>query len=194
MGTEEEGFLDLIINSVEDAGLATESLGRLNALLEELNQKTEESTAEMQQLSKPIDPNQAKPLINRQADNWENFAQRAEAELPILATKFRTAINSFTKAGQLMNDFETLDREAVQNSLDAIVNLKAVAINAQASTLDFRGAVQSVPRMTTRLNHAKRYLVEVLDRIVGEYQAVENLSGEAEKMFQEVLEKIDSKK
>jgi hypothetical protein len=72
------------------------------------------------------------------------------------------------------------------------VNLKTVAIKAQESTLGFRKAVQSVPRMTTRLNHSKRYLVEVLDKIVEEYQAVENLSTEAEKMFLDLLEKANS--
>jgi hypothetical protein len=189
---EEEGFLDLVITSVENTGLARESLERLSTLLQELNEKTVNNTAEIKQLPQPIDANQAKPIINRQADNWENFAQRAEAELPILATKFRTAINSFTKAGQIMNDFEIIDKETVTTSLDAIVNLKTVAIKAQESTLGFRKAVQSVPRMTTRLNHSKRYLVEVLDKIVEEYQAVENLSTEAEKMFLDLLEKANS--
>ena len=60
--------------------------------------------------------------------------------------------------------------------------------------LGFRSAVQSVPRMTTRLNHAKRHLVEVLDKIIEEYQAVENLSTEAEKVFLGLLEKLDSVK
>ncbi len=45
--------------------------------------------------------------------------------------------------------------------------------------------------MTTRLNRAKRDLITVLDKIIEEYRIVENLSGEAEKLFATLLENID---
>jgi len=190
----EEGFLDLIILSVEDMGLATESIGHIGTLMQELNKKTEESTKEITELSQPINPNQARPIINRQADNWENFSQRAEAELPILSTKFRSGIDSYTRAAQLLNDFETKDRNQVKDALDAITNLRSVSIDAQKNTKHFRDTVQQIPRMTTRLNHAKRRLVDVLDKILEEYKAEENLATEAEKIFTEILEKFDTAK
>ncbi len=188
----EDGYLDLIIQSVEDFKLGTESINRIGSLLTDLNEKTEAGTAEITQLSKPINPNEARLIINRQADNWESFAKRAEAELPILSAKFRSGIDSYIKAAQIMDDFETKDREIVKDGLDAILNLKGSAIDAQKSTQGFRTVVQGLPRMTVRLNHAKRYLVEVLDKIIEEYRAAENLSTEAEKVFVDLLEKIDS--
>lgn len=188
----EEGFLDLIISSMEDTKLASESISRIGALMKELNTKTNESTKEIKQLSQPINPNEARPIINRQADNWENFAQRADAELPILSSKFRSGIDSYTKAAQLLSDFETKDRDQVKTAIDTLKNLRSVSIDAQKSTLGFRDVVQKTPRMTTRLNHAKRHLVETLDKILEEYEVEENLAFEAEKVFEELLRRFDS--
>jgi len=188
----EEGFLDLIISSAEDMKLATESINRIGTLMQELNKKTVDITAELNQLSKPINPNVARPIINRQADIWESFAQRANGELPILSTKFRSGINSYIKATQIMTDFETKDRDTIQSGLDAIAILRANVIKAKSSTKGFITVVQVMPRMTTRLNHAKRLLVEILDKIVEEYETEESLSAEAEKTIISVLQNADS--
>ncbi len=186
----EPGFLDLIIASVEDMGLGTESTGRLGALLTELNTKTAENTKEITELPEPINPKMAKSLVNRQADNWETFAQRAEAELQILSAKFRSGIDAYTKAAQLLNDFETKDRDQVKGAIEAVRNLRSVGIDAQKSTKGFRDTVQKIPRMTTQLNHAKRHLVEVLNKIIEEYEVEENIATEAEKIFNDILEKF----
>jgi len=190
---DEEGFLDLIISSGEDLALGTESIKRIGALLKELNEKTTNHTEEINQLSKPINPNEARIIINRQADTWENFATRAEAELPILSAKFRSGINSYAKSAQIMTDFQLQlkDRVTVQGALDAIKTLKVNVIEAIKKTMDLKKAVLNIPRMTVRLNHAKRYLVTVLDEIIDEYEVEENLSTEAEKIIVDVLQKIN---
>ena len=91
-----------------------------------------------------------------------------------------------------MNDFQTQDKNTVQSSYDTMVNLKNSVTDAKASIQGFKNAIQAVPRMTTRLNRAKKYLITVLDKIIEEYRIVENLSGEAEKLFATLLESIDS--
>ena len=186
----EEGFLDLIILSIEDFGLAGESINRIGTLLEELSSKTQGNTEEVSKLSQPITPNEARPLINRQADTYENFAQRAEVELPILSTKFRSAIVAYTKSAQLLMDFETKDSDQIKQAIDVMSTFKSAITNAQQSTRNLKDAVQSLPRMTTRLNHAKRHLVDVLDKILEEYEAEENLTTEAEKSLWMFYEKL----
>ncbi len=124
--TEEEGFLDLIISSVENMELSSESLNRLSEMTTELNGKTEEGTVELTNLSQPVNPTEAKRIINRQADNWEDYAKRAEAELLIFTEKFHSSIDFYIKAGHIMNDFQTQDKNTVQSSYDAMVSLRVV--------------------------------------------------------------------
>jgi len=188
----EEGFLDLIISSVDDMRSAGESINRIGVLLQELNEKTAESTDEMNRLSQPVNPHEARPIINRQAENWEKFAQRAEVELPILSAKFRSGIDSYTKSAQLLNDFETKDRDQVMNAIDVVRKLRSTSIAAQVSTKNFRDVVQKIPRLTVQLNHAKRHINKVLDDILEEYATEENLATEAERILVSVLQKFDA--
>ena len=83
------------------------SLNRLSEMTTELNGKTEEGTVELTNLSQPVNPTEAKRIINRQADNWEDYAKRAEAELLIFTEKFHSSIDFYIKAGHIMNDFQT---------------------------------------------------------------------------------------
>ena len=171
---------------------AGESINRIGSLLQELNAKTIENTAEINQLSKPINPVEAKLLVDSQAGYYEEFAMRAEAELPILSTRFRSGIKSYTRSAQLLEDFESKDKEQVVNALEVIKNLRSVALRAQESTVTFRVIVQKLPRMSVIFNHAKRHVVLVLDKIIDEYKAEENLAGEAEKLIMDVLRRFDS--
>jgi hypothetical protein len=188
----EEGFLDLIITSVDDMESAGESINRIGALLQELKIKTVGSTDEMNRLSQPVNPHEARSIINRLAENWENFAQRAEVELPILSAKFRSGIDSYTKSAQLLTDFGTKDRDQVVNAIDAVRKIRSASIEAQVSTKNFRDVLQKIPRLTVQLNHAKRHLNKVLDYIFEEYATEENLSTEAERIFVSVLQIFDA--
>lgn len=188
----EEGFLDLIISSIGDFGLASESINRIGTLLSELSSKTEGSTEELNGLSQPINPNEARPIINRQADTYEDFAQRTAVELPILSTKFRSAIDSYTKSAQLLTDFKSKDTDQIKQAIDVMSSFKTSIVEAQNSTTYLKNAVQSIPRMTTRLNHAKKHLVDILENILEEYKAEESLATEAEKIFVDLLQKFNN--
>jgi hypothetical protein len=186
-----EGFLDLIISSVDDMDSATKSYSRIGTLQKELTKNTEECTNEMNRLPQPVNPREARPLVNKQADYWENFAQRIEVELPILSAKFRSGIDSFSKSVQLLEDFETKDKDQVMNAINAVREIKSASINAQASTKNLRAILQKIPRLTVQLNHAKRHLNKVLDDILEEYVTEENLAAEAENIMESVLKKFD---
>lgn len=190
----EEGFLDLIIRSVDDMNLASESINRLGGLLNKLNEKTRENTVKLEGLSKPINPNLAKPLINDQADVWESFAKSAEDELPILSSKFRSGLEAYAKASQITSDFKDKNIEQLEEGLSAITTLRNSVIKALESNKNFRDVIQSTPRMTTRLNRAKRYLIDILNKILEEYEAEIDLSIEAEKIVKSMIQKGVSKK
>ena len=187
----EAGFLDSIISTVEDLKSAQESMNRMASLLQELNTKTTENTEEINKLPKPYNPVEARLLVDRQAGYWDEFAKRVEAELPILSARFRSGMQSYTKSAQLLVDFESKDKDMVIGALEAIKNLKSVAKSSQESTGNFKAAIQRIPRMSVKLNHAKRYILRVIDNIIDEYKAEENLASEAEKLLIDVLGKID---
>jgi hypothetical protein len=161
-------------------------------LQQELTQKTEECTNELNRLSQPINPREARPIVNKQAEYFENFAQRAEAELPILSTKFRSGIDSFARSGQLLEDFETKDRDQIVQALEAVRKIKTASAGLQISFKKQRDVLQNIPRMTTQLNHAKKHLNAVLENILEEIATEEKLSTEAEKILEIVLNKFDA--
>ncbi len=188
---DEEGFLDLIILTVEQFGIGGETFERINVLLQELNEKTLKRTEEFQQLATPINPNQAKQVANGFADDWENFVERMKVEIPIISKAFRLAIDSWTKSTELISDFNN-DEEAekqIQNALDTINDFIKIIADSKENTKGFRDVVAGMPRLTNKFNHAKKHVLEVLDGLLEEFSTEENLSIEAVKAMSSALPK-----
>jgi len=188
--TEEEGFLDLVISSVEEITSSSEAINRISAIMAENNQITQESTKEMNSLEKPINPSRAKIVINKFAEKQENFVQRMNVEIPILSKSFRSGIDGWTKSARLLKDFNSDNRPIIEGALDAIRKFKGAIGSARISTRTFKDTVESMPRLTTRFNHSKRLVVEMLGDLIDEYAFEESLSTEAEKIFVGLLENI----
>ncbi len=185
----EEGFLDLIIQTVDEFGVGTETFNRIATLLQELNEKTVQRTGEMNQLSKPINPSQARLVTNRFADDWEDFVERMKVEIPILSKAFRSGIDGWTKSAQLLDDFNNDEESRAQiesalGVLDSFVNNMA---EAKTQTKGFRDIVAGMPRLTVKFNHARKHILEILDNLSEEYDTEENLSIEARRAFSEAL-------
>jgi hypothetical protein len=186
---EEEGFLDLIISSVNDFANGSAAIGRIGELTKEIGAKTQARTDEINQLDKPINPNQAKLIINQFAEDQEYFVERMKVEIPNLSNSFRSAIDKWAKSAQIWEDFDSQDKSQIVDALAAIKAFQDAVGNAKKGTTNFRDTVNGLPRMTTRLNHSKRRVVEILDTLIGEYTIEESLSQEAAKVFVEILKK-----
>jgi hypothetical protein len=53
---------------------------------------------------------------------------------------------------------------------------------------EFKGAVASIPKMTTVLNRSKRAMINVIGQLVDEFRSARVMAREAETSFEAILE------
>jgi hypothetical protein len=75
------------------------------------------------------------------------------------------------------------DKSQVEKALNAITNLGNVINQAIQATRKFKDSAYALPRMTTKLNHSIKNVIDILDTLIDEYVTDESLSIEAEKVF-----------
>jgi hypothetical protein len=169
--------------------------GRIAMATEDLGQKMNTCTAEMNELPRDSEGNanrkDARRLITKYATDMEHYSARVEAELPLFSDALNTGINSLIRAATMSVDLYSYEDNVAQSKevLDAIVNLRNVLMETKESMSGFRTTIDELPRMTSNLNRAKRGAANVLDRLLGEFVNGETLLSEAEKFFRDLLGK-----
>ena len=185
---EEEGFLDLVISSIDDITAGGEAINRIVEIIRIYTKMTEGYTGEINNLEKPINPNQARSIINKFAEEQENFVERMKVEIPILSSSFRSGIDNWVKSAELWEDFNSNDKSVIDDALEKIREFKNAISQAKVGTITLSDSIQASPRMTTRFNHSKRRVVEMLGTLIDEYTVEESLCEEAEKVFVQIME------
>ena len=185
---DDEGYLDLVLRASEGFNLGTEILGRINDLTTQLTKDMNQRTDEMNQLPQPPNPNQAKTITNQVAEHLEKYSTAVELEIPTLAKTYHSAIDAYTQAAQILMEFDTDDKvDQINQAIETANNLNDSLMEAFPSISSFRDSLQAMPRMTTRLNKAKRHAHEVIGDLLKELEVFINLTTEAEKMMRSLL-------
>ena len=184
----DEGYLDLTQRAIDGFNLGSEILGRINNLTNQLAEDMKHRTEEMNQLPKPPNPNQAKAITNKVAEHLEKFSENIEIEIPKLAKTYHLAIDAYTQSAQLLMEFDSEDKvDQIKNAIKIANNLNDSIKSAYPAISSFRDSLQAMPRMTTRLNKAKRRAHEVIGNLLTELEVFINLTTEAEKMMRSLL-------
>ncbi|MCJ7586916.1 MAG: hypothetical protein MUQ00_03320 [Candidatus Aminicenantes bacterium] len=130
--TEDEGFLDLVETGVAASGRVSEVLQHLTDALENLNQRTEEATRDMQSIPENDKSKLAayKRISNRQADNMADFTARLRSELPILDDSLSTSLDAYGRMIALLPDFgaNPQTESQLQEALLAAARLKEAMV------------------------------------------------------------------
>lgn len=189
---EEEGLLDLVISSEDEINASTEAMERITVIIKDHTETTEKTTNELNQLPVPKNPDKARSIINRFAEDQDYFVERIKVELPILSKSFRLGIDKWIKSTQMMDDLKEDDKTKIEEALTSVKNFKENIIQVKKSTTSFRDNIQAIPRMTTKLNHSKRNVIDTLNNMIEEFITEENLITEAEKVFLNILENISN--
>lgn len=185
----EEGFLDLVIESVDEFNSATQAIQHVNDITQEMTTKNNKHVEQLNGLPQPINPRLAKSIIDNLAQDMEDYVNRIKVELPILSKSFQAGIDAYTKSGQLLVDMQDINWKQIEDALSVLGVFKTNNIKVQESTTGVKDSIQKLPRMTTRFNHAKRHVIETLDNLLEEYRKEENLTLEAQRIFSDFLDK-----
>lgn len=187
----DEGFLDVVEAGLKHWATFAESMERMGAAVIKLRVISEEKTEQLQSTKFEHgnnDISRRKQLINEVADALEEFADKTGADLPVFSTSFSEGLGAASKSVGLMKDFGTDNRDSIVSMLDSLNTLDQVIYNNIGSIRSFRETLAQWPRITTRVIHAKKRAITILDMLIHEHQTAHNLAVEAKLTFQSILD------
>ena len=172
---EEEGFLDYISNGIERFKEVTEISHRIKDQIETLGSEVRADTKELNTLKNQQSKASVvdyKRIINRTAIRMGSFANQLNEEIPSFRSAYSKAIDSYGKAASLLTtDFDTDNAKQLNGALEVVEQLETSLVSVKDSLRTFRESIANLPRMTSRLNRAKRVCVEALDTYDRELEA-----------------------
>jgi hypothetical protein len=188
---EEEGFLDYVLDGTESFEEVTAILARITDRIYELGEDVAEHTKQLQVLASLEDqPNlrEYRRVVNRMGDTLEAFARQLGDETPMFRETYSRAIDCYGKATTLLTtDFEADSTEQVEEALTVVGTLQESMTSARSGQGELRQTIARLPRMTGKLNRAKRQCLAAIDNFDKEIQAALDLTGEVERLMQGLL-------
>lgn len=171
---DEEGFFDLIEISNASFDALGKQLERISKSTETLNTRITERTAEIDAAKgagEKIEMAVAKRIVNKAADDLEDYAKIMDAEVPIFAARFKEAVECYAKAAAMLPDLSSENEQvsAQLNSLiESVSGLRVVTDQAGGSVGGLRQSIASTPRLTTQYNRARRHAMAALEAFLAE--------------------------
>jgi hypothetical protein len=188
---EEEGFLDYILDGTDSFEEVTEITGRIANRIAELGNEVEADMAEINSLSRPEGKASAveyKTVINRTAQRMEDFAGLLNKETPPFRDAYSRAIDCYGKAASLLvSEFDSDNVDQLENALEVVVGLESSITTAREGLSNFRLSIANLPRMTKKLNKAKRLCLASLDNYDREIEAGLQLTQEVSSLMENLL-------
>lgn len=182
------GFIELIEIGTDNFDTSNEAIARISEAIETIGNKIKERGEEFQQSQTPT-PNikQGKIILNRIADDMEQFVNRVKPEIPIFSEGFSKGIDAMTRATVMVNDFEGENEEQIVIALNTIKGIRTSMIPALEGMKAFRDSVYNVPRISRNINRSKRNMVIMVDELINEINSANDLALEAEKTLERAL-------
>jgi hypothetical protein len=188
---EEEGFLDYILDGTESFETVAEIAARIAARTNELGEDTREDVAELENLSDPQDRasvREYKRIVDRSAQRMEAFARQLDEETPLFREAYSRAIDYYGKAATLLTtEFDADTAGQIEGALNAVKGLEDSIESARGGLVGFRRSIADLPRMTKKLNQAKRRCLAALDNFDREMEAGLQLTREVEVVMARLL-------
>lgn len=185
---DDAGLLDLMEQFEDEFASLVEIATKITIATEEIGQKMTERAAEMnifQQGPDSANRAAAKRIVNRAANDMEQFVFRMDAEIPLFSRHLTTGMQAMVKAVELVVDFnfQDDDLEQLNENLLSVKTFRETIESTKTQISGFRDVVAALPRMTTTLNRAKRSVVTVLQRLIDEFDNAQIMASEAEASF-----------
>jgi hypothetical protein len=183
------GLIDFIEIGTERFSNLTEITNRIGTSTQELADKMNICTEEMNEIS--ILPqgdnklNAAKRLIAKASGYMDVYSSRIDTELPLFGKNLKEGIDSFIQVFKISIEFGASKDEQGQlkDSFKAVTDLKVILKDTEGEIQKFRNVVDALPRMTSVLNKSRKKVVFVLDCLLSELRNGQNLLQEAEQLL-----------
>ncbi len=186
----DEGFLDLVLRGTESFERVSEASKHLTARIGHFSTRMVHATEAISQLGPLTNPGairDAKRVIDTSADDLDAFAAEIEAYTPVFSATYSQALESYTGAAVLSQDFKSGDKKELAAARQIVGTLKETLARTVDMVKGFRETIEAWPRASTRLNRAKRRAKAALDNLHSSAIVAVDLSSEAEAMINALL-------
>lgn len=179
-GDEAPGILDMQIQFEETAPHMVAVIERLGERTNWISDRLNEHTQAIRELSNRSfgvpNARDAAKMIDASAQDLEEYA----ISLDEINVEFSTVMDSNFKNIAAMALFykSTPENEATE-AIEAISSLREVIADAISGATEFRATVADLPRMTSKLNAAKRHVTKAMDRMLDTMALAKKLLDEA---------------
>lgn len=151
-----EGFND----NLETIGTATEKLGeRMEARSEDL--KKLQPTGDTRK-----DQKNAKAILEKVAAEMQRYCHTLDQSIPNARREFSSALHCMEHAVIISHQDGISDKDEVKNLVDELKKLRPILSDVHKQTSDFRDGVSDFPRMTSKMNQAKRRTVFFINKLL----------------------------
>jgi hypothetical protein len=196
-GSDDAGVLDLMIQFEDEFASLLEIANRISIATEEIGVKMVERTRETNAFRDGPDATNRKAatrVINRAANDMEQYVFRMDAELPLFSKHLNDGMSAMVKAAAIVVDINLQgeDLEQLLGNVHAIRSFRDSISTTIDSMSSFRDSVAALPRLTTILNRAKRGVTNVLQRLINEFESAHRMAKEAEATFETMYEIQDT--
>ena len=189
---EEEGFLDYVLNGTEGFELVTETLGRITDRTTGLGAAMQRHTAELKSLTEQGDRASLKDykrILDDSAGALDSYAEQLDEETPRYRDAYSRGIDCYGRATiMLSTDFQADNAEQIEKALSIVGNLRESTVSGREGLSELRRSIAELPRMTKKLNLAKRRCLTAMDAFGAEVDAGYELTLEVEASIRRLLE------
>ena len=170
---EDLGFFDYLDKAEEQFGESRAISERMAAAITEVGNKMRQRTEEMENAradGKQLSRLEARALFGKAADDMNCFSDTVSKDLPRFRDTLAGGVAATREAAWLIPDGPERDAQ-LKKVIDDLGGLRDGLGPAIDSMVSFQGTVQGLPRMTKKLNLAKKgvsaVLADVLDAMKG---------------------------
>lgn len=164
---EDIGIIDLVETVLDSIEVFTDNLETMSLATGKLGERMQIKTAELKNL-KPTgdtrkDQKTTKNIIEKIAAEMHRYCQVLDQSIPDAKREFLSALRCMEHAVIISNQDGMSSENEVNGLVDELVKIQTVLCTVQAQASGFRDSVSGLPRMTSKLNQAKRRTVNSLN-------------------------------
>lgn len=160
---DEDGLFELVDKWSDGMAVVTSITAKFTGSLERLTESMHKGLAELQDPAVKENRTAAKRSVNSIANQLEILSDVLRTDTPVLREAFRESIASLDKAIEVAPDFGEEGIENICESGGGLSNLREAIGKSKETMEDMRNTIESLPRVTTRFNRAKRSAVRSLE-------------------------------
>lgn len=182
---EDVGFYESLDANVERFGQTEEIVGRMTGYLTELTEKMDNRTKALNRLSgasNEVRNREMRRIVDLTADDYDDYTEKTRQELPIYHQAFYEAIQHLNNAISIYQEWlpEADDSTELRSTY---LGLRSNIEATRQQIAGFKGSLQGIPGLTTKMIKAKKRILQTLDDVISELEFSITLINEFDDKF-----------